>query len=47
MRDKLKRKLLSEIHVLVESWRPFAAEIALLWPTFRDPTCVDGSQSGK
>ncbi len=32
-----KQKLLSEIHVLVERWRPFMAEIAPLFADFQKP----------
>jgi len=32
-----KRKLLSQIHVLVERWRPFMAEIAPLFADFQRP----------
>jgi len=42
-----KRKLLSQIHVLVERWRPFMAEIAPLFADFQGPPSVEGPQSGK
>jgi hypothetical protein len=42
-----KRKLLSQIHVLVERWRPFVAEIAPLFADFQRPPSVEGLQSGK
>jgi hypothetical protein len=42
-----KRKLLSQIHVLVERWRPFMAEIAPLFADFQRPPSVEGPQSGK
>ena len=42
-----KRKLLSQIHVLVERWRPFMAEIAPLFADFQRPASADGQQSGK
>jgi hypothetical protein len=42
-----KRKLLSQIHVLVERWRPFMAEIAPLFADFQRPPSVDAPQSGK
>jgi len=42
-----KRKLLSQIHVLVERWRPFMAEIAPLFADFQRTPSVEGPQSGK
>jgi len=42
-----KRKLLSQIHVLVERWRPFMAEIAPLFADFQRPASADSPQSGK
>src|SRR5262249_51277254 len=42
-----KRKLLSQIHVLVERWRPFMAEIAPLFADFQRPPSIEGPQSGK
>jgi hypothetical protein len=42
-----KRKLLSQIHVLVERWRPFMAEIAPLFADFQRPPSVEDSRSGK
>jgi hypothetical protein len=42
-----KRKLLLQIHVLVERWRPFMAEIAPLFADFQRPASGDGPQSGK
>jgi hypothetical protein len=47
MPDEQKRKLLSQIHVLVERWRPFATEIAPLFAAFQRPASVDGPQGGK
>ena len=42
-----KRKLLSQIHVLVERWRPFVAEVAPLFADFQRPASHDGSQTSK
>ena len=43
-----KKKLLSQIHVLVERWRPFVAEVAPLFADFQRPVpSADGQQSGK
>jgi hypothetical protein len=42
-----KRKLLSQIQVLVERWRPFMAEIAPLFADFQRTPSVDAPQSGK
>jgi len=42
-----KRKLLSQIHVLVERWRPFMTEIAPLFADFQRPPSVEGLQRGK
>ena len=42
-----KRKLLSQIHVLVERWRPFMAETAPLFADFQRPAFADSPQSGK
>jgi hypothetical protein len=42
-----KRKLLLQIHVLVERWRPFMAEIAPLFADFQRPPSVEGPQGGK
>jgi hypothetical protein len=42
-----KRKLLSQIHVLVERWRPFVAEVAPLFADLQRPPSVEGPQSGK
>ncbi len=42
-----KRKLLSQIHVVVERWRPFMAEIAPLFTDFQRSAPADGPQSGK
>jgi hypothetical protein len=45
--DEQKRKLLSQIHVLVERWRPFMAETAPLFADFQRPAFADSPQSGK
>jgi hypothetical protein len=42
-----KRKLLSQIQVLVERWRPFMAEIAPLFADFQRPPSVEGPQGAK
>lgn len=42
-----KRKLLSQVHVLVERWRPFMAEIAPLFADFQRPASAAGPESGK
>jgi hypothetical protein len=42
-----KRKLLSQVHVLVERWRPFMAEIAPLFADFQRPASAVGPESGK
>jgi hypothetical protein len=42
-----KRKLLSQIHVVVERWRPFASEIAPLFADFQKPVASAGPQSDK
>src|SRR5215831_16282531 len=42
-----KRKLLAQIHVLVERWRPFMAEIAPLFADFQRPASAAGPESGK
>ena len=42
-----KRKLLSQIQVLVERWRPFMAEIAPLFADFQRTPSVEGPQSEK
>src|SRR5262245_20024438 len=48
MPDEQKRKLLSQIHVLVERWRPFIAEIAPLFADFQRPAASTASpESGK
>src|SRR5262249_53448118 len=47
MPPEKKRKLLSQIHVLVERWRPFVAEVAPLFADFQRPPSVEGPQSGK
>jgi len=38
-----KQKLLSEIHVLVERWRPFMAELAPLFADFQKPASAGAS----
>src|SRR5215831_2187961 len=47
MPPEKKRKLLSQIHVLVERWRPFVAEIAPLFADFQRPASAAGPESGK
>src|SRR5262249_45217801 len=47
MPPEKKRKLLSQIHFLVERWRPFMAEIAPLFADFQRPISQDGSQTSK
>jgi len=42
-----KRKLLSQIHVLVERWRPFMVEIAPLFADFQRPASAADPESGK
>src|SRR5262249_38042634 len=42
-----KRKLLSQIHVVVERWRPFVAEIAPLFADPQRPGSGDSAQGGK
>jgi hypothetical protein len=42
-----KRKLLGQIHTVVERWRPFMAEIAPLFADFQKPTPSAASQSDK
>ena len=42
-----KRKLLSQIHVAVERWRPFMAEIAPLFADFQRPASADVPQGGR
>src|SRR5215813_10376800 len=42
-----KRKLLSQIQVLVERWRPFMAEVAPLFADFQRSPSVEGPQGGK
>jgi len=42
-----KRKLLLQIHPIVERWRHFMAEIAPLFADFQRPASADGPQSGK
>ena len=42
-----KRKLLSQIHVLVERWRPFVAEVAPLFAEFQRTPSAESAQSGK
>jgi hypothetical protein len=42
-----KRKLLLQIHVLVERWRPFMAEIAPLFADFKKPASSAGAQGDK
>jgi hypothetical protein len=42
-----KRKLLAQIHVIVERWRPFMTEIAPLFADFQKPTPSAASQNDK
>jgi hypothetical protein len=42
-----KRRILSQINVIVERWRPFVAEIAPLFVDFQRPTAHPTSQEGK
>jgi hypothetical protein len=42
-----KRKLLSQIHVIVERWRPFMAEVAPLFADFQKSAPSAGAQSEK
>lgn len=42
-----KRRILSQINVIVERWRPFMAEIAPLFADFQRPTAHPTSQEGK
>src|SRR5215510_8379456 len=45
MPPEKKQKLLSQIHVLVERWRPFVAEVAPLFADFQRPASQDSSQT--
>jgi len=47
MPPEKKQKLLSQIHVLVERWRPFVAEIAALFADFQKPAPAAGAQDDK
>jgi len=47
MPPEKKRKLLSQIHVLVERWRPFVAEVAPLFADLQKPQSAEGPQSGR
>jgi hypothetical protein len=42
-----KRRILSQINVIVERWRPFVAEIAPLFVDFQRPTAHPTSPEGK
>ena len=42
-----KRKPLAQIHVIVERWRPFMAEIAPLFADFQEPAPAAPPQNGK
>jgi hypothetical protein len=42
-----KRELLSQIHVVVERWRPFVSEIAPLFADLQKPVPSAGPQSDK
>jgi hypothetical protein len=46
MRDEQKRKLLSQIHVLADPWRPFMAEISLLFADFQRPRPLKARRAG-
>jgi hypothetical protein len=39
--------MLSQLHVLVERWRRFMAEIAPLFADFQRPASAVGQESGK
>jgi hypothetical protein len=47
MPPEKKRKLLSQIHILVERWRPFVAEVAPLFADFQKASSAEGPQGGK
>jgi hypothetical protein len=47
MPPEKKRKLLSQIHVLVERWRPFVAEVAPLFADLQRAPSAEGPQGGK
>jgi hypothetical protein len=47
MPPEKKRKLLSQIHILVERWRPFVAEVAPLFADFQRASSAEGPQGGK
>jgi hypothetical protein len=45
--DSRRKKILSQLHVIVERWRPFIAEIGPLFWEFQRPTSPPLSQNGK
>jgi hypothetical protein len=45
--EEQKRKLLAQIHTVVERWRPFMAEIAPLFADFQKPVPSAASQPDK
>jgi len=47
MPPEKKRKLLSQIHILVERWRPFVAEVAPLFADFQKPAPSAGAPGDK
>jgi hypothetical protein len=47
MAPEKKQKLLSQIHVLVERWRPFVTEVAPLFADFQKPTPSTGAPGDK
>jgi hypothetical protein len=47
MSPEKQRKLLSQIHILVERWRPFVAEVAPLFAEFQKPAPSAGAQVDK
>jgi hypothetical protein len=40
-----KRKLLAQIHTVVERWRPFMAEVAPLFADFQRPASLAASRA--
>jgi hypothetical protein len=47
MPPEKKQKLLSQIHILVERWRPFVAEVAPLFADFQKPAPSAGAPGDK
>jgi hypothetical protein len=43
--EEKKRKLLSDIHVIVDRWRPFVAEVASAFPAGPTPNPQEGNQN--